>query len=323
MTGAIHRAKSIKSGRLEYRFEFGVVGSNVLPPKRLPTKVFSFAGIDWIERDRESATASINLGGYFLQYDEIRQPDGSVSRTAVLSQSGAFEDRDPINRRPRFAGTFWHAQQLRYVEQHRARFRLAMPSTVDGVRCEVCELDVPAEDVGPALQIHSPLLAAGGTLRVHIAPSLGFALPLIEVYSANGVKVATYNSKNFFKFLDGTYFPRQIRRELRAPISETEYGQFSIVPELINQPIPESEFIVEIPTGTRVRDERDATQVRRFELASASTSRELVGLDVGQRPPSMAEATHLSPKQVLAIVAAAAIAIVYAVVAIRHLRTRP
>ena len=323
MTGAIGRAKSIKSGRLEYRFEFGVVGSNVPPPRRLPTKMLSFAGSDWIERDCESAAASINFGGFFLQYDESRQSDGSLRRTAVLSQSGAFEDRDPINRRPQFAGTFWHAQQLQYVEQHRARFRLAMPSNVDGVRCKVCELDVPAEDVAAAFQIHRPLLAAGGTLRVHIAPQLGFALPLVEVNSANGIKVATYKSNDFFKFPDDTYFPKQIRRELRAPNSETEYGQFSIVPELINQPIPESEFIVEIPAGTHVRDERDATQVRRFELANASTSSELVGLGAGQRPPSMAEPTHSSPTKVLAIAGAAVIAVLCLLVAIRHLRTRP
>jgi hypothetical protein len=319
MTGAVRRAKSVKTGRLVYRFEFGVVGPNALPPKRLSPKMFSFAGTDWIERDRESAATSIFLSGGFLRYEEISQPDGNVGRTAVITRPGSLEDQDAINHRPLFAGTFWNARQVEYVERHCARFRSAKPSDVAGVRCEVCELDVLPEDVAAAFPIHSPALAAGGTLRVHIAPQLGFALPLIEVESATGIKVASYQSKDFLRFSDDTYFPRQIRRELRAPNGETEYGQFAIVPELINQPIPESDFVVELPAGTHVRDERDATEVRRFELASASTSTELVGLAPGQRPSSMAEP---SSKKVLAILGAVAIAIVCFLVAIRRLRAR-
>src|SRR5882724_11761943 len=77
ISGAIRRAKSIKSGRLNYRVESGVMGSTVIGPQRSPMKTLSFAIPDWIERDREKGVTLINRGDCFMRLDQIRQEDGT------------------------------------------------------------------------------------------------------------------------------------------------------------------------------------------------------------------------------------------------------
>jgi hypothetical protein len=320
MTGVLNRAKSVQSGRLEYRFTFGRVGSEMSPLRQVPVRVFTFAGADWIERERDSGSASVSRGGCFLQYDEIQKPNGDPSRTALLQRSGTSNDWDAVNRRPRSAGTFWHTQQRKYVESHRTQIRMSDPSTIDGIDCEVCELDVPAGETTVALQVHSPSLSAGGKLRVHVAPQLGFVLPLIEVQSAMGAKVASFRSSDFLMCPDGTYFPRKTRREVRTPSGDAEYGEFTIVPELINQTIPASDFALTVPAGTRVRDERDAAQVRRFELTRDTTSGELAGVEDQPQPSDATEPTAVSPLKDLAIIIAVSIVCLF--VAIRLLRSR-
>ena len=320
MTGVLNRAKSVQSGRLEYRFGFGRVGSEMSRVRKAPVRVFTFTGADWIERERDSGSAAVSQGGCFLQYDDIQKPNGDPSRTALLQRSGASNDWDAVNRRPRSAGTFWHAEQREYVERHRTQFRMSDPSTIDGIQCKVCELDVPASETTVALQVHSPSLSAGGKLRMHVAPQLGFVLPLIEVESLTGDKVASYRSSDFLLCPDGTYFPRKTRREVRTPGGDAEYGEFTIVPELINQTIPASDFVLTIPAGTRVRDERDAAQVRRFELERDTTSGKLAGVEDQPQPSEATEPTAASPVKTVAIVTA--IAVVCLFIAIRLLRAR-
>ncbi len=319
MTGAIRRAKSIRSGRLAYRFDSGAVGSNGISSRRLSSKVLTFSDSDWIERDVDRAATSIHRRAYTLHYNETRQPDGSVHRTAVISQPTSLQGQENENRPPWFAGSFWRAGQLEYVEQHRARFRLVMPSKVAGIPCEICELDVPASEMRRVVNIVHPRLAAGGTLRVHVAPQLGFALPLVEVLAPDDTEVVTYESKGFVEMPDKTHFPRQIRMEIQFPTGVTRYEQFTITADRINQPIPDSEFVMLIPAGTQVRDERDATQFRRFELMAPSTSSELAG-----EPQSSltAEADHFVRNRVLAIAGAIVVAIFCCMIAVRYLRNR-
>ena len=291
--GAIRRAKSIHSGRLDYRFESGVTGSKVIGPQRLPAKMLSFSGSDWIEHDRETGSVSINRGDCFMQLDQIRQEDGKVRSTAVLSRTRSFKDRDQENRRPWFAGSFWHAAQLEHVEQHRTEFRRLPSGNVGGVPCEIRELDVSGENAVSAFQLFSPLLNSGGTLRLHIAPQLGFVLPLTEVFSSSGVRVIAYEAKDWLEFPGHLHFPRKIRKELLAPSGMIEYEQFTIEPTLIGQLIPGSEFVVEIPAGTRVRDERDVTHVRRFLQRESATALDLVDPAVERSIPPIAQTSRV------------------------------
>ncbi len=316
MTGVINRAKSVKSGRLEYHFESGIIGADALPPNRSPGKLLLFLGSDWIERIPDEGSALVNYGGTSLRIDEAHQPDNSVRQTATILPPSSFKDPSQQNRRPWFAGSFWHVRQSDFVDRHRADFRLAAPRNIDGIPCEVCEIDVQADDARSAFRVHSPLLASGGILRVHIAPQLGFVLPLVELRSATDVTILTYESKDWLEFPEGIYFPRRTRMELRAPAGETVYEQFTISPERINQPIEKSEFIVKVPAGTAVRDERDAENVHRYDLAKDSTSAVITGVDpdpqnsaTGTTAPSTAGKSWLLGGALVAAVTCLALAI--------------
>ncbi len=322
ISGAIRRAKAIQSGRLVYRVESGVTGSKVIGPQRLPAKILSFLGSDWIERDREMGSILISRGKSFMQLDQIRQEDGKVRSTAVLSPAHSFKDPGQENHRPWFAGSFWHAAQLEHVEQHRTEFRRLPSGNVDGVPCEICELDVSGENAVSAFQLFTPLLNSGGTLRLHIAPQLGFVLPLVEFYAHSGVRAVAYEAKDWLEFPGQLHFPRQIRKELLAPSGVIEYEQFTIEPTLIGQPIPDSEFVVEIPAGTRVQDKREGTRVRRFLLTPPATWQELVGPDPDRPSPAIVEPSRFPSRLIWLAAAVLLIAIVCCLLALRRLRTR-
>jgi hypothetical protein len=116
---------------------------------------------------------------------------------------------------------------------------------------------------------------AGGSLRLYVAPQLGFAMPQIEICAPNGRQVVAYTSRSWAELPNRVYFPRQIRKEVRLPDGSTLFEQIEIAPEMINQQIPQSTFVVSVPSGTNVRDERVAGSVRRFRTSMPTTSQQL------------------------------------------------
>ncbi len=322
LSGAVLRAKLIQSGRLEYQLEVGVVGGNIPLISQAPVKSLAFAGSNWIERNRDSAAILINYPRCSMRYDEVRQANGTLNRTATISPPLMLRDAGRQFRRPWFAGTFWLARQAEYVEQHRAQFRLTQADNIDGIPCEVCESSISGQDAVSAFDVHSPLLAAGAMLRIHIAPHLGFVLTLIELKSTKGDNVLIYQSKHWLEFPNQVYFPRLTRMELRGPAGETEHEQFNITAELINQPIPESEFVIKLPAGTRIRDARDTAHVTRFDLTRDSTSVELVGRDADQHASPTFTATRWNAYGLWVLGGVLVIGIVFTLLVIRHMRMR-
>ena len=257
LSGSVHRAKVIQSGHLEYQLEAGVVGGNIPLTSQSPIKALTFTGSNWIERSRDSTTILINYGRCSMRYDEVRQANGTFNRTATISPPMMLRDAGRRFRRPWFAGTFWLARQAEYVEHHRAQFRLRRP---------IALMEFRARCVKPILPHRTPFLHSTSTVHYWpqapccglYCPQLGFVLPLIELKSIKGENVLVYQSKQWLEFPNQVYFPRLTRMELRGPAGETEHEQFKITAERINQPIPESEFVIKLPAGTRIRDVRDA-----------------------------------------------------------------
>ena len=318
MQGAIRRAQAIRSGRLEYRFETGALGAKAPTPSRISRSLVSFVDSDWIVRRGDGSRVSLQRNGLDLQYEEIIQQDGRVNRSAILTHASPLPNWESEDRPPWFVGTFWHHRQLEYAREHRSEFRLAMPRQIDGIHCEVCELDVPLEELARVVLIVHPLLRAGGMLRLHIASQLGYAMPLIEITAPDGAKVVTYQSSGFLKLPDDIYFPRKSRTEMQLPTGVAWYQQFNITPEQINQRIPDSDFVIEIPPGTQVRDERDANRVRRFNTTVASTSAEFVGEVSPKLPEAKAKASR---HWVLPLAGALVVLFVCLLIAIRYVRT--
>ncbi len=113
-------------------------------------------------------------------------------------------------------------------------------------------------------------------MRLYVAPQLGFVLPRMEFVTASHQVAQTYNAKSFDEVAPGIYFPAHLSTETHATGGTSRYrGEFAVRCELINQPIPAEDFIVPLPTGTRVQDARQPNSVIKFELTKVSSSREL------------------------------------------------
>ena len=280
VAGIVSRSGAITSGRITFTFKSeSFVGERALNPISVPETTTSFWESSWAERTKSSHLVRINHDGYFLEFVRTPQHDGSVRPGAILYPQRSLESRTELNSPPLFAGTFWNREQLRYVEKHAPDFQFTGSSTVNSVAVVALELAVPAEDHRSAFHILLPALRAGGIIRLYVAPQLGITLPRIEILSPSRQVAQSYDSIDFLEVAPGIHFPRRLWTQTHAVEGATRYrGEFAVRCELINQLIPEDDFVVELPIGTRVQDAREPGDVIKFELTEASTSSRLRSL---------------------------------------------
>ena len=212
IAGAVNRGAAIRSGRLKYRFETGTLAPGQFAPKQVMTRTLSFTDDRWLERDDAAGLSVLVSGSIQLKFQNPPRTDRRGNYTAVIStaspQIPGLKPQHPL-----FAGTFWAAKTLEFVKKHHESFQAGMGDKNVAVPCEVCELGLDGKAVRQMLPESVPSLKGGGLLRLHIAPQLGFGLPLIEVCTPNGDKVLTYKSDNWILVSDDVYFPKSTRRE--------------------------------------------------------------------------------------------------------------
>ncbi len=162
-----------------------------------------------------------------------------------------------------FAGTCWFQEQLRYLEKHVDRVQSAAASVVNGVPVDVLELVVPAEEARRAFHVILPSLKAGGTMRFSIAPQLGFVLPRVELISSGKQVVQVYEATDFAEAAPGRLFSRSTvdGDARRQPAAARYRAEFAVRCELINEPIPPEDFVVDLPAGN-ARARRAAPRTR-------------------------------------------------------------
>ena len=274
IAGVVARSKTIASGRISYTFKSeSFVGPRALSPIALPEVTTSFSDSSWAELSKTSHFVRINHDGYFLEFVQTPQRNGSVRPGATLYPQRPLENRAELNAPPIFAGSFWYREQLRYVEEHSSDFRNVDSGIVNAVPVDVLELAVAAEDHREAFHILLPALKSGGTIRLYVAPQFGFVLPRIEFLTPSKQVAQSYDATDFSDVAPGIHFPQRVWNETHLVGGANRYrGEFSIRCELLNQPIPEDDFAVELPPGTRIQDAREPGNVIKFELTEASSS---------------------------------------------------
>jgi hypothetical protein len=280
VAGIVSRSKAVASGRITYTFKSeSFVGERALRPVSVPETTTSFSDSSWAERSKSSHLVQINHDGYFLEFVRTPQRDGSVRPGAILYPQRALESRKELNAPPLFAGSFWQRGQLRYIEKHAGEFRVTGSSTVNAIPVVALELAVAAENYRDAFQIVLPALKSGGTIRLYVAPQLGFVLPRVEFLTPSRQVAQSYDSVDFTEVAPGIHFPQRLWTQTHAAGGSARYrAEFTTRCEFINQPVPEEDFIVELPLGTRVQDAREPGDVIKFELTEPSTSSMLPSL---------------------------------------------
>ena len=127
-----------------------------------------------------------------------------------------------------------------------------------------------------AFHILLPALKSGGAIRLYVAPQFGFVLPRIEFLTPSNQVAQSYDAIDFSEVAPGIHFPQRVWNETHLAGGANRYrGEFSVRCDLINQSIPEDDFVVELPPGTRIQDAREPGDVIRFELIETSSSADL------------------------------------------------
>ena len=242
-------------------------------PAILPETTTSISETSWAERVRGSSLVRINHDGHLLEFVQTPQHDGSVRPGTTLLPQRPLESRKELNVPPLFAGSLWFHEQLRYLQKHADRVQPMASSTVNGVPVEVLELAVPAEDARHAFHVIMPNLKQGGTIRLSIAPQLGFVLPRVELLTTGKQVAQVYEATDFNETAPGIYFPSRLWMESRDADQRPRYrAEFAVRCELINEPIPSEDFVVDLPLGTHVQDAQRPGQVINFMLSEPANS---------------------------------------------------
>lgn len=272
--GLLARKEALVSGRLEYTYLFGPVDGNTLTTQHKSVYSFVFSGKSWRLKyflrqtvgDFTATLAATYLfhDGVFVDYAETSQPNGKVRRTAQISSS---PDRD-LHRPPVFAGSFWW-DNATYIEKHRARVRAVGTATIEGVATHVLELSVPKEERFQGFIAINDRLQEGGTLRLYVAPTLGYALPRIEYVAPNGFVAEWFHSEQFQQVAPGIFFPKICHWQHIMLDGGGWFERYEISSLTdVNESIPEEEFVLRLPLGTQVSDYREPTP-RFYDITEA------------------------------------------------------
>ncbi len=299
------------------------IGSSWVPVGQTPKRL-TFSGTDWIEHSPNGAVM-IYREKSLLQFDAAGPHAAGGHRAITIRAAEALERSNEENLQPRFAGTFWRSQQLAFVETHRAQARAGDPSEVGSIHCEVCEIDITAEEMTQLVPVRIPSLRrSGGVLRLHVAPQLGFVLPLVEVCTVEGTPVVTYRCDDWAEMdlAQTLYFPRQARMEVALPSGSKVYEKFTITPKMLNQPVDDEELSVDVPVGTQILDDRSASPDKREVVRSATTSDKLLGRGLRKSSSESTANDHASGSRGRLIVILVVIAVVVATGVLLTVRAR-
>ncbi len=279
--GILARAENPFSGQMTYRLKSGfrVPGHREAPEEEL---ALVFSGPSWRLRSRVKASEmpvvrqegdlqvestgpplpgfvevdKVSHHGKSVELQRTPQDDGSVRNVAYINHQKPIVPESPPYP-PFFAGTFWYENTRKFVAAHKDKASRKSAVEVNGVRSEVIEWAVPAAEKYAAFHSVGELTRQGGTLRVYAAPDKGFALPRVEHIGANGQVEAAFDSWDFREYAEGIFIPQRCEEQLyssKGPGFYLEY-QFDNI-KGINLAVPDSEFIIPLPPGTRVSDGR-------------------------------------------------------------------
>jgi hypothetical protein len=252
--GVLARCDAVFSGRLKYH----MTGAFTNKPLHHDCEcLFTFSWPSWaLHYVDEGGGSIVTHKGKRVEFARsARDEQGNPRHIAHVAMPMEIKATWPYP--PFHAGTIWHNNTRMYISRNATRARLGGKAQLDGVAVQVIEWDVSSEDRYRAFHLIGPMLQQGGTLRLYVAPQLGFALPLIEHIAPNGKPHQRFSSSEFSEDAPGIYFPRRFELKTFDATGPTSYLAFDIHEVLqLNQPIPDSEFKLSFPKGTSVADGR-------------------------------------------------------------------
>jgi RNA polymerase sigma factor (sigma-70 family) len=243
---AAARSTAIRSGRFNYHLKVEIADQI----ERDGDYQFSFSGDDWMLLDLKIHQKMVNHDGRLMTYTETPQPDGRISRWLRISFSESPFARTPCP--PIRVGTIWNSATRSFVLDRAKQARSLGAENVNGVETTVLEWDVPVEDRYLAFEAIPEMLKEGGKLRIYVAPQLGHATPRIDHLDRFGTVQDRFEYSEFQEAAPTIFVPAVC--ENGVGVYKSAYRLTKV--EDVNRPIPAEEFVLSIPSGTSVQDER-------------------------------------------------------------------
>jgi hypothetical protein len=259
VTGATARSALVFSGRMEFLLTTGFESKNKVD--RNEEQKLSFSGASWAirypphPRTKETG-ARVSHNGSLTEY--ISSPSQGNVAAFNRASVGLAEPIDKFFPSPPvYAGTFWYPATRDYIKKNVRAGRKIKDGEVNGIKVEVLEWTIPPEKNYEAFHGINKTLERGGILRLYVAPQLGHVLPRIEHLSPEGDVGTAFDASDFEKTSSGVYLPHQCSLQNYSGGQPAFFCRFRIHRfEKINEQIPESDFILDLPEKARVSDHR-------------------------------------------------------------------
>jgi len=317
--GAVARSEAVFSGRIEFQHIVTDAEQNV---KAAFTKneVVYFSAPSWaVVRRGDKAPDEISHRGKHVVHHATPQETGEIRHTADVEMEQRVNSLYP--RLPVFAGSFWERSTRDFVRANRNKGVYKGRVEVNGVATRILEWAVSDANKYKAFDFVAEVTEHGGTLRLYIAPQLGFVLPRIEHLGTSGRVAVRYDSFDFYEVAPGIFFPKRSRWSSYNRTGSTGFSEFKLLKvDKVNEPIADDIFKVYLPVGTIVADGRAGNSSHIFRIAAAGTL-PVDGLDdvvaVGS-PPS----DWMRPSVSLALIVGAVVGLVAAAALVLFRRWR-
>ncbi len=254
------RAEAVFSGEIEFRRQ---ITQLIRTRRRTEDKVVedSVAVLRYFESSwslrypNNFNSGLVSHGDRSLQYAVARQPDGTRSGSVDIGPPRAIDDRRRYPWPPYFAGTFWFRRTTEYLRRHAQDVRRLPAEEIDGCMCEVLEwtADVPRELTGAETQ---EMEKQGAVLRVYAAPAYGYALPLVEIRTPDGLLQDRFKASGFREAAAGIFVPSEVVMTSYEP-GDSPSWEFRYTIQTcrrVNELFTDEDFAIDIPDGTSIEE---------------------------------------------------------------------
>jgi hypothetical protein len=287
--GVLSRAEAVFSARMEYKQKIG----SGIPPKfssELEMEA-SFSGSSWVTRCRTTGAVATNHNGKFVRWIKPDPRNGALAVDYLTIKRPEAIDLNYPPAAPYFAGTFWFKITRQYVRDHRHEAVRAGSGEVNGVPVTILEWPVPKSAVFQAFDAVNEFTQNGGILRLFVSTQLGHALPRVEFAGVGGGVADRFDAADFVEVAPGIFIPKRFSEQgynSEGPMGNIHYEVTRV--EKVNEVIPEEDFILQVPRGAIVSDQRSMQHAETFRVGENQVSepKDIGDLIVSGAAPSKA-----------------------------------
>ncbi|HLJ10478.1 MAG TPA: HEAT repeat domain-containing protein [Planctomycetaceae bacterium] len=212
--------------------------------------------------------------------DEAAQAGTEIVRDTQLhvtysEVAEAIKERDT----PFGLGTIYYESGRRFIEENAAHAKFAGMARLYGLITRIIEFDVTEEDAADAFPGDNRFLKMGGLLRLYVAPANDDAV--IRIEGIDSFDTVQFRADCWYfdaKAVRGV-LPAKARLETGATVTSFEIARISQP----NEPAPTRDFILGIPEGVWVIDERYKVKDHPFQQAGPP-AKVLFGLNSHEYP---------------------------------------